>query len=61
MSWTIHKIPLDNQILDRHQAIKMMLITKNIKHKLSLDLNMSNENGGCTLATLYTLMISLIS
>jgi hypothetical protein len=37
-----------------------MAITKSNKHKLSLDQDKPNEKGGCTLATPYTLMRSLI-
>jgi hypothetical protein len=37
-----------------------MVITKSNKHKLSLDHNKPNEKGGCTLATPYALMRSLI-
>ena len=33
-----------------------MAITKSNKHKLSLDHNKPNKKGGCTLATLLTLM-----
>ena len=33
-----------------------MAINKSNKHKLSLDHNKPNEKGGCTLATLLTLM-----
>jgi len=47
MTWVIHKL---------HQ----MTITKSNKHKLSLDQDKPNEKGGCTLATLYALMRSLI-
>ena len=38
----------------------MMGITKSNKHKLSLDQDKPNEKGGCTLATPYALMRSLI-
>ena len=37
-----------------------MAITKSNKHKLSLNQDKPNERGGCTLATLYVLMRSLI-
>jgi hypothetical protein len=37
-----------------------MAIMKSNKHKLSLDQDKPNEKGGCTLATLYALMRSLI-
>jgi hypothetical protein len=37
-----------------------MPITKSNKHKLSLDHDKRNEEGGCTLATLYALIRSLI-
>ena len=37
-----------------------MAITKTNKHKLSLDQDKPNEKGGCTLATPYALMRSLI-
>jgi hypothetical protein len=37
-----------------------MPITKSNKHKLSLDHDKPNEEGGCTLATPYALMRSLI-
>ena len=37
-----------------------MAITKSDKHKLSLHQAKPNEKGGCTLATPYTLMRSLI-
>ena len=37
-----------------------MEITKSNKHKLSLDQDKPNEKGGCTLATPYALMRSLI-
>ena len=37
-----------------------MSITKSNKHKLSLDQDKPNEKGGCTLATPYALMRSLI-
>jgi hypothetical protein len=37
-----------------------MAITKSKKHKLSLDHDKPNEKGGCTLATPYALMRSLI-
>jgi hypothetical protein len=37
-----------------------MAITKSNKHKLSLDRDKPNEKGGCTLATPYALMRSLI-
>ena len=38
----------------------MMAITKSNKHKLSLDQDKPNKKGGCTLATPYVLMMSLI-
>jgi hypothetical protein len=37
-----------------------MAITKSNKHKLSLDQDKPNEEGGCTLSTPYALMRSLI-
>ena len=37
-----------------------MAITKSNKHKLSLDHDKPNVKGGCTLATSYALMMSLI-
>ena len=37
-----------------------MMVTKSNKHKLSLDHDKPNEKGGCTLATPYALMRSLI-
>ena len=37
-----------------------MAITKSNEHKLSLDQDKPNEKGGCTLATPYALMRSLI-
>ena len=50
----------DHQVSNHHQAILVMTITKSNKHKLSLDQDKPNEKGGCTLATPYALMRSLI-
>ena len=52
MTWVIHKLC--------RRITKLPITTKSNKHKLSLDQDKPNEKGGCTLATLYSLMRSLI-
>ena len=51
MTWVIHKL---------RRMITKLPTTKTNKHKLSLDQDKPSEKGGCTLATPYTLIRSLI-